>query len=134
MNDETLTPAGSEIVGALTEFYDTLRAGGEEAVAKRYTIRDVKLDLKPSRYTGEEVRKVRNSLNASQALLAKYLGVGVTTVRSWESGAKKPSNMACRFLDEITSRPEIFEKRIKDAIVAKAKENGSDHRTKCGAS
>jgi hypothetical protein len=41
-----LTPAGAEIVEALTEFYEALKQG-PEAVAKRFTVRTVELDPKP---------------------------------------------------------------------------------------
>lgn len=43
---ERLTPAGAEIVEALTEFYEVLKQG-PEAVAKRFTVRTVGLDVKP---------------------------------------------------------------------------------------
>ena len=121
MSKRGLSPNGAEIVDALTESHDTLKEGGAEAVAKRYTVRTVKLDLDPRCYTGEDVRKVRELLGLSQALFARFLGVSVNAVRSWENGGKKPSNMACRFLDEISLRPDVFQARVKEALVSKAK-------------
>ena len=124
-NREQLTPVGAEIVEALTEFYETLKQG-PDAVAKRFTVRTVELDLKPSTYTGEEVKKVRDLLGLSQPLFARFLGVSVKAVRAWENGGKRPSDMACRFLDEIALKPEYWRERVSQMIIAKARvRNGS---------
>jgi len=125
MTSERLTPADAEIVGALTDFYNTLKDGGGEAVARRFTVRTVELDLEPRKYTGEDVKRIRKMLGLSQALFARFLGASVGTVRSWENGGKKPSNMACRFLDEISLMPDAFRERIRQAIVEKTK--GQEH-------
>ncbi len=45
MNDrEALTPAGVEIVEALTEFYETLRQG-REGIENRLTVRTVETEI-----------------------------------------------------------------------------------------
>ena len=121
MSKKGLTLAGAEIVSALEDFYNTLKDGGAEAVARRFTVRTVELNLQPRIYTGDDVKKVRKMLGLSQPLFARFLGVTVGAVRSWENGGKKPSNMACRFLDEISFRPEAFRERIREAIVSKSK-------------
>jgi putative transcriptional regulator len=113
--DEGLTPAGAEIVEALTEFYETLKQG-PDAVAKRYTVRTVEFDLKPRIYTGEEVKRVRDLLGLSQPLFARFLGVSVNAVRAWENGGKKPSDLACRFLDEIALKPDYWRQRVGELI------------------
>ena len=115
---EQLTPAGAEIVGALTEFYEALKEGSE-AVTKRFTVRTVELNLKPRSYTGEDVRRVRDLLGLSQPLFARFLGVSVKAVRAWENGGKKPSDMACRFLDEIALKPDYWRERINQLVVAR---------------
>ncbi len=89
MSKRGLTRHGAEIVDALTEFHDTLKDGGLDAVAKRYTVRTVELDLEPSDYSGEDVRGVRELLGLSQALFARFLGVTVNAVRSWENGGQE---------------------------------------------
>jgi DNA-binding transcriptional regulator YiaG len=40
-------------------------------------------------------------------------------VRAWETGGKKPSDMACRFLDEIVFKPDYWRERISQLMVAK---------------
>jgi putative transcriptional regulator len=115
-----LTPAGAEIVGALTEFYETLKEGSD-AVARRFTVRTVELDLKPRVYHGKDVKAVRDQLGLSQPLFARFLGVTVNAVRAWENGNKRPSGVACRFLDEIARAPRYWQGRINEIIVSRTK-------------
>jgi len=91
--------AGAEIIGALTELRDTLRA--KIPLDQKFTVRTVELDLRPREYSAEDVKRTRQILNVSQAIFARFLGVDVKTVRSWEQGLKQPSPIACRFMDEI---------------------------------
>ncbi|MGA2706480.1 MAG: helix-turn-helix domain-containing protein [Isosphaeraceae bacterium] len=121
MRNEELTRNGAEIVDALTEFYEVLKEGGSEAVGRRFTVRTVELNLEPKAYTGEDVKKVRGILGLSQPLFARFLGVSVNAVRNWENGGQTPSKLACRFLDEISHNPKLFQERIRDAIVSKSK-------------
>jgi putative transcriptional regulator len=121
MRNEELTRNGAEIVDALTEFYEVLKEGGCEAVAQRFTVRTVELNLEPRTYTGEDVKKVRGILGLSQPLFARFLGVSVNAVRNWENGGHTPSKLACRFLDEISHNPELFKERLRNAIVSKSK-------------
>src|SRR5271157_4385224 len=121
MKKQELTRAGSEIVSALTEFYEALRDGGCEAVAERFTVRTVELNLEPRSYTGDDVKKVRRLLGLSQPLFARFLGVSTNTVCSWENGGQPPSKLACRFLDEINHSPELFKARVRESIVSKSK-------------
>jgi HTH-type transcriptional regulator/antitoxin HigA len=59
----------------------------------------------------------RKVLNASQALFAQFLGVSVKAVRKWESG-QAPSEMACRFMDEIRRNPKYWHKRLRESMRA----------------
>jgi putative transcriptional regulator len=114
-----LSPQGAKIVGALAEFRDALKEGAR--IDDRFTVRTVELDLCPRVYTAEEVKRVRGLLNLSQPLFARFLGVDVKTVRSWEQGAREPSPMASRFLDEIDCSPDYWRKRLQCLISSKGK-------------
>jgi len=127
--DARPSAAGAEIVEALGGFLDAIRQGGD--IAERFTVRTVELNLEPRVYTGEDVKKVRASLDLSQALFARFLGVSVKTVRAWESGHGKLSGMACRFLDEITFSPEHWKARLRDSIVEKGAERPAKGRQTC---
>ncbi len=110
-NDRGLSPLGAEMVAGLSAFRDALASG--EPIEKRFTVRTVVLDLQPKLYGPDDVKKVRATVNASQALLAKFLGVSVNAVRSWEQGVRPVPKIACRFLDEIVSNPELMTQRIR---------------------
>ena len=115
--DKGLSPLGAEMVAGMSEFLDAIEAG--EPVGKRFTVRTVSLDLETRPYRPEDVRVLRHKLNASQALLAKFLGVSVKTLRSWEQGQRPVPPIACRYMNDILAYPEIWEHRIRDATKEK---------------
>ena len=82
-----------EILEALTSFTDALKKGD---VVKRFTCRQIRLDLEPTHYSPELVRKTRKLLKVSQPLFGRFLGVSPITVRSWEQGMPK-SRSSSRF-------------------------------------
>jgi putative transcriptional regulator len=102
---------GDELVNSFHDFFGRVDRG------EPITLRTVSLDLRVQEYTAEEIQKIRLSLNVSQAVMAKLLGVSVLTVQSWEQGTRKPSQMACRFLDEISKSPEHWKRRLMEAVV-----------------
>ncbi len=106
-----LTQLGAEMVAGLSAFCDDLEVG--VPIATRYTVRTVSLDLPTKGYTAEDVKRVRRSLGASQAVFAEFLGVGVKALRSWEQGTRPVPRIACRFMDEITASPDLWLKRIR---------------------
>jgi putative transcriptional regulator len=109
--------AGAEIIGALTELRDTLRA--KIPLEHKFTVRTIELDVRPREYSAEDVKRTRQILNVSQSIFARFLGVDVKTVRSWEQGLKQPSPIACRFMDEIAFSPEHWRKRLRQMITRK---------------
>jgi len=80
------------------------------------TQRRVRVSVKPRAYRGEDVRIVRRAMGASQSVFAQFLGTSLNTVRSWEQGARKPSPMARRFMDEIHREPARWRQRVAECI------------------
>ncbi len=113
--DGRLSPLGAEMVAGMSAFCDALESG--QAVEKLFTIRDVRLDLKPKPYGADDIRRVRRTLNASQALFAMFLGISVKTLRSWEQGTRPVPAIACRYLDDITAYPELWKDRVRSEII-----------------
>ena len=125
-----LSAAGAEIVGALEGFLDALQKGGD--LSTRYTVRSYDLRLEPRVYTGEDVKKVRDTLGLSQVLFARFLGTSVKAVQAWERGGRPLPGIACRFLDEIAHSPRHWKARIDELIVEKGKRpNGPKGRQPC---
>ena len=102
--------AGAKIIAAISEATEILRSEGLES--KQLTIRTYKLPSAPRIYRPADVKRVRQQLGASQAVLAGLLGVNVNTVRSWEQGKRPPQPIACRFLSEIESDIAGWRRRI----------------------
>src|SRR5580704_1212617 len=91
-----------EILQALSEFTDALEKG---EVVERFNCRRIKLNLVPTHYSPDLVKKTRKVLGVSQMLFARFLGVSAKTVRAWEQGVNVPHKMAGRFMDEIRKNP-----------------------------
>jgi putative transcriptional regulator len=108
---------GHEIVKRIQDFAEALKA--TKPISERFTCRRVVLDLNPTPYDPDLVRKTRRILGASQAMFAKFLGVKTKTVQNWEQGLQAPSDMACRFMDEIRANPEYWLDRFKGALISR---------------
>ena|SRR2546422_7932836 len=91
---------GTRIVAALSGLAESL-----EARRQIGTVRTVELPDEPGEYGAAPVRSMRAMLKASQAVFARLLGMSTILVRSWESGARVPSRLARRLLDEIHREP-----------------------------
>jgi putative transcriptional regulator len=107
----------SEIIEGLREFAESLER--KEPIAEHFNCRVVELDLRPTPYDPALVKKTRDLLHASQKVFARFLGVSVKTVSSWEQGVNTPSAMAGRFMDEIRANPAYWMKRLRDVAVTK---------------
>jgi putative transcriptional regulator len=105
-----------DLVDGLRDFARDLKT--DAPLAPKYTCTRVSLDLEPTEYGAAKVVATRKLLSLSQVLFAKFLGVSPKTVRAWEQG-KQPSEMACRFMDEIQRNPEYWRKIVKDATRVK---------------
>ncbi len=105
---------GKKIVERLTEFTEALERG--EPISKQFTCRKVVLELEPTPYDPKLVKKTRAILGASQAIFAKFLGVSVDTVQAWERGDNVPSDIACRFMDEIRQSPKHWRTRFSQVV------------------
>ena len=102
--------AGSKILAAIEEATEILRSEGLES--PRLTVRTCKAAPAPHDYKAEDVKRVRALLGASQLVLARFLGVNVDTIRSWEQGKRLPRPIANRFLSEIEAAPAYWRERI----------------------
>src|SRR5689334_23284182 len=100
---------GAEIIEGLAEFREVLRSG--QPIETRFTVRPVELDLqplKPRRYDASSVRATRESLNLSQALFARLLGISLELVQGWEQGRRVPKPIACHVLDDINRNRQYW--------------------------
>jgi DNA-binding transcriptional regulator YiaG len=73
----------------------------------RFTVNTVQI-TKPSKYNAATVKRLRARLKVSQGVFAEMLGVSQVLVRSWERGARTPSSIASRLLDQMRKNPTQF--------------------------
>ena len=106
---------GEKICKRLGAFAAVLE--NHESISERFTCRTIKLQLQPQSYGPQQVKETRKLLGVSQAIFAQFLGVSVKAVSAWEQGAKNPSEMACRFMDEIRHNPRYWQERLRESAV-----------------
>ena len=115
--EEGMSPLIAEVCADVEAFLKAAEAG--ESLEGLATIRTRQLELQPREYGPDEVRAVRRKLKASQALLAKFMGVNPQTVSSWEQGRRKVPPMARRYLDDLVDIPELWAARTGGTVGAK---------------
>jgi putative transcriptional regulator len=49
----------------------------------------------------EEIKALRESLQVSQPIFARYLNTSLSTVQKWESGAKRPGGISLKLLSVV---------------------------------
>ena len=104
---------GQRLTKSLQGAVDSLKRG--EALSYRTVV----MQLEPSAYTPTKIVATRDLLAVSQGMFAQFLGVSPSTIRAWEQGAKDPSNMACRFMDEIRKNPDYWRNRMRESLKLK---------------
>lgn len=112
---EDAPSAGSKILAAIEEATELLRSEG--LGSRRLTVRTYRMPTAPRAYRPGDVKRVRELLGASQAVFARFLGVNVNTIRSWEQGKRPPQQIARRFLSEIEADPNYWRRRMRPEVV-----------------
>lgn len=59
-----------------------------------------------------EVAKVRQSLNLTQQAFADLLGIGLSTLRSWEQHKRQPSGAARMLIAIALRHPEVLQEAV----------------------
>ena len=92
---------GKTILNTVHESVSSLnKAGLVDAVTMR---KFDELCIEPAKEIGSlEIKKIRLKEKVSQAVFAKYLNISPSTVQKWETGEKKPSGIALRFLHVVS--------------------------------
>src|ERR1700759_5833817 len=69
-------------------------------------LRSVELPARPKAMKPADIRAVRESLNASQALFARLLNVSSNAVESWEQGIREPRQATLKLLHIARRNPD----------------------------
>ena len=111
------TSLSKRMLDRLKDFAGALER--KEDLASRFTCRRVASNISITTKDQDGVRKTRQLLGLSQARFAQFFGVSAKTVRAWEHGVNTPSDLACRFMDEIRRNPKYWIRRLSEAAVRK---------------
>lgn len=106
-------PAGQRILASLTEISTAVTSG--RPLAESLTVREVEV-AEPSLHDAESVQEIRRALKLSQVLFAQLLGVSTKLVQSWEIGARTPSPLARRLLDDMKRDPARWRRLILSRV------------------
>ena len=92
------------------ELYDELLEGfdalADQRAGKR-TLRTHALKVKPApKITARELAKVRQDMNLSRGLFARYLRTNVRTLENWEQGRAKPNAQAALLIRMVQRFPD----------------------------
>ncbi|MBS4164120.1 hypothetical protein PRO82_001436 [Candidatus Protochlamydia amoebophila] len=66
-------------------------------------------------YSAQDVKRIRESLNYSQNLFARFLNVSIRTVEAWETGRRTPNHAALRLL-EIVDKGIYHPQSLKKSV------------------
>ena len=92
--------------------YDDMRRALTDAAAyergETVDLRVTELPSPPKPLKPEEIRHIRESVHASQAVFASFLCVSLKAVQSWEQGVRRPESAALRLLNIARKRPRAL--------------------------
>jgi putative transcriptional regulator len=71
-------------------------------------LRKAELPGRPKPMRPADIRALRESLNASQALLARLLNVSSNAVESWEQGIREPRQATLKLLHIAKKNPGVL--------------------------
>jgi len=82
----------------------TLQYSRGEQVNARTTV----LPAPPKPMSRQEIIKLREQYNCSQAVFARLLNVSIKTLQAWEQGVRVPSDAALKLLTVAKKHPEVL--------------------------
>jgi len=92
--------------------FEQLRESLKDALAfekgKAVDLRVTEIPQPPERMAPRQIREIRNSLHASQALFALLLNVSPKAVQSWEQGLRRPRAAALKLLAIAKNNPQVL--------------------------
>jgi putative transcriptional regulator len=87
---------------------NALAGGVAEKGDFRLDLRSVELPPPPKPMKAGDIRALRDSLNASQALFARLLNVSSNAVESWEQGVREPRQATLTLLHVARKNPDVL--------------------------
>ncbi len=109
------SPVWDAVIADLKGLAAAIKTGGVPAAAAKYAVRPLAVSPPPD-LSAEQVRAARDGVRLSQAAFARFLGVGVSLVRAWESGTRSPKGADRRLLADLLAHPDHWRARVREAV------------------
>jgi len=91
----------------LTEGFTALN----DARAGKVTLKQTVVEIKPAPViTAQEVLSLREKLNLSRGVFARYLRTNERTLENWEQGRAKPNAQAALLIRMVAKYPDTVER------------------------
>lgn len=90
------------------ELRDSLQDALAYEQGEQVNLRVAELPPAPRRLRPRDIREIREALNASQVLFARYLNVSANTIRSWEQGTRRPQGADLKLLAIAKRNPQAL--------------------------
>ena len=87
---------------------DKKKKSREEGESKALDLRKVEMPPRPKPLKPADIRNLRESLNASQALFGRLLNVSSNAVESWEQGIRQPRQATLKLLHIARKNPAVL--------------------------
>jgi putative transcriptional regulator len=105
---EAAATAPSRLRGEIVEMTAMLNRAGavSDDELEKTTIRMLGRDALPKiePLSAAEIAAVREQAGVSQAVMAGYLNVGVSTISQWERGSRRPTGTALKLLHVVRAK------------------------------
>ena len=89
----------------LSEALETAQGLHGAGVIDMRRLREYEVLCAPTpKFTGEDVKELRDRINVSQPVLAHLINTSAATVRAWEAGQKNPGGPSCKLLDILNRK------------------------------
>ena len=90
----------------LDTVHKTARGLRDAGVMNPQTMREFDVLCLPpvKEYTAAQIKRIRESNKASQAVFAAYLNTSVSTVQKWERGEKRPNGPSLKLLSLVDAK------------------------------
>lgn len=96
----------------IIRIYGDLRQSLKDALSyergEPIDLRAAEIPAPPKPMKPVEIRKIRENLNASQVVFARFLGVSPKAVQAWEQGIRRPQRAVLRLLELAKKNPGVL--------------------------
>lgn len=96
-----------------SELIEGFEALADERAGKRTLRTNVVKAKAAPRITARELTKVREDMNLSRGLFARYLRTNVRTLENWEQGRAKPNAQAALLIRMVQRFPDTVRRLAK---------------------